>query len=113
MGAMSRLQRPVVSDRWFFLTLTVNNPARLRAANEGNLRLRLRYPLFIGLRPTRSRYCSGACRNRAFLKAHGFKPPSETSVKPQGKGAESFAHDPPRRKLSSPKVENHEPTQTA
>lgn len=30
---------------------------------------------FIAVRPTRSMYCSGACRNRAFLKAHGFKPP--------------------------------------
>lgn len=38
--------------------------------------------LFVGLRPTRSRYCSGVCRNRAFLKAHGFTPPTARARKP-------------------------------
>jgi hypothetical protein len=35
--------------------------------------------LFVRLRPTRSRYCSGSCRGRAYLEAHGFKPASERS----------------------------------
>ncbi len=36
---------------------------------------------FVTLRPTRSRYCSGSCRGRAYLLAHGFKPPKKRKQK--------------------------------
>jgi hypothetical protein len=37
--------------------------------------------LFVRLRPTRSRYCSGSCRGLAYLETHGFKPARERSGK--------------------------------
>ncbi len=52
--------------------------------------------LFVRLRPTSSLYCSPACRHLAFLKKHGFKPPTKASGKGQGKRVKG-RHDNPRR----------------
>jgi hypothetical protein len=41
--------------------------------------------LFVRLRPSVGRYCSPGCRHLAYLKAHGFRPPGETTGTVRGK----------------------------